>query len=113
MAEDIHAEALGWVLDEIGKQAMGEQFGAAVTWAPMPVQTPQGVVTVPGWLLLITARNPLLGEGPLHHMANLGMPRPVEGSTRGEVAKGLRMLRDLAATKLARPNGQAPVPARG
>lgn len=110
---DIHAEVLGWVLDEIGRQRMGEEFGAAVTWAPMPAQTPQGVITVPGWLLLITARNPLLGEGPLHHMANLGAPRPVEESTRKEVASGLRMLRDLAASKLAGSNGHAPALAHG
>jgi hypothetical protein len=104
-AQDIKAQVELWVISEIKKQGLGEDFGFAVTWGPAPVQTPQGVVVVPAWHLLLTCRNPLLGEGELYHMGQLGAPRPKEADVRREVASGVRQLRDLAASKLAGSNG--------
>jgi hypothetical protein len=107
---------LGWVLDEVGKQALGQDYGAAVTFAPSPVQTPAGIQVIPAWFLLVTARNPILREGPLYHgpvPMSPGAPRPVEAEVRAAVADGLRQLRDLAASKLAGGNGRGPVLAKG
>ena len=107
--DDIHAEVLGWVLDQIGKQAFSEDYGAAVSFGAAPLQTPQGQRIVPVWTLLITARNPLLGQGPLFHgPVPIGSPRPVEADVRAAVTEGLRLLRDLAASQLAGSNGKAP-----
>jgi hypothetical protein len=107
---NITAEVEAWVKDEIRQQRLGEEFGVAVTFGPAQVQTPQGVVQVPGWMLLLTARNPLLTEGPLYHgPVPIGAPRPVEDAVRAEVVKGLAALRDLAASKLAGGNGRPAV----
>lgn len=107
MATDIQAEVLGWVLDEIGRQAFGEDFGAAVTLGAVQVMTPQGPGMIPAWQMLLTARNPVLKEGPLcHGPVPVGGPRPVEAEVRAAVADGLRKLRDLAASKLAGGNGK-------
>jgi len=110
MSSDIQAEALGWALDEIGKQRFGEDFGAAVTLQGAAVQTPQGPASVPMWTLLLTARNPLLKGGPLYHgPVPVGSPRPAEDVVRAEVTKGLQLLRNLAASQLAGSNGHAKV----
>ena len=111
MSGDIQAEVLGWALDELDKQRFSEDYAAAVTFAPSPLQTPQGMRLVPAWLLLITARSPLLGEGPLYHgPVGIGAPRPEEKPVRAAVADGVRQLRDLAASKLAAGNGHAKAP---
>ena len=106
-AQDISARTELLVIDEIRKQGLGEDFGFAVTWGPAPVQTPQGVVMVPGWHLLLTCRNPLVGEGELYHMGQLGAPRPKEADVRREVARGIEQLRVLARSKISGANGHA------
>jgi len=106
-AEDIGAQVTAWVEDEIGKQCFGEAYGWSLAWGPAPVQTPGGVVVVPAWTLALTCRNPVLGEGELYHLAQLGAPRPKEADVRREIADGLRQLRDLAASKLPGLNGRA------
>ena len=105
-AQDISARTELLVIDEIRKQGLGEDFGFAVTWGPAPVQTPQGVVMVPGWQLLLTCRNPLVGEGELYHMGQLGAPRPKEADVRREVASGIEQLRVLAKSKVSGQNGK-------
>lgn len=111
-AVDIQAQVLGWVLDEIAGQCFGEDYGAAVTFGVVPMQGPAGAQAVPAWLLLITARSPLLGQGPLYHgPVGIGAPAPVEADVRAEVTRGLRALRELAASKLAGSNGRAPATA--
>jgi hypothetical protein len=105
---DISAEVTGWVADEIGKQRFGEDYGYAVMLAPSMLQTPQGPAQVPMWALLITARSPLLGQGPMYHgPVPLGVARPAEDEVRAQVTKGLKALRDLAASQLASANGHA------
>jgi len=115
-AADIHAEVLGWVLDEIRRKSLGDEFGGAVAWAPTLVQIPgpggrPAQAQIPVWHLLLTARNPIPAEGPLHHMGVLGAARPQEKTVRDEVIKGLRLLRELAASKLAPANGHPPAKA--
>jgi hypothetical protein len=109
MATDIGYEIRMWVSHEIDKQAFGEDFGFAVTLAAVVQPGPQGPVQVPVWTLLLTARNPVLGEGPLYHgPVPVGFTVPDEATVRGEVAKGLQQLRDLAASKLGRKPAKAP-----
>ena len=88
-AEDIHAQVLGWALDETGKQAFGEDFGVAVAFGMAMMQTPAGPAQIPMWSLFIT-----------------GSPRPVEAEVRKQVGEGIRMLRDLGKRKLAGNNGR-------
>lgn len=112
-AEDIRAQIEGWVADEVRGKCLADDYGWSVTLLAAPMQTAQGVLVVPVWHLLLTARNPLLGGGPLHHFVPLPGPRPDENAVRGEVGKGMFMLRDLAAKKLAGTNGKSPVLHRG
>lgn len=106
-AQDIRAQAEAWVADEIGKQCFGEDFGWAVTWGPVPVPNGQGgAVIVPAWTAVIVMRNPLLGQGDLFHLAQLGAPRPKEADVRAQVTDGLRQLRELARSKTAGLNGR-------
>lgn len=106
-AQDIKAKTELWVTGEIKKQGLGEDYGFAVTWGPAPAQTPQGVVMVPGWHLLLTCPNPLLGQGELYHMGQLGAPRPKEADVRREVASGISQLRELAKSMISGANGHA------
>jgi hypothetical protein len=98
-----------WALEEAAKHALGEDYGVDVSWSPQPAQTPQGVQMMPGWLLLITARSPLLGQS-IYHMAPIGVTVPDEAAVRAEVAKGVKALRELAAAQLADRNGGARAP---
>ena len=110
MATDIHAEVLGWVLDEISRQAMGEEFAAAATWGPAPKPAPGapgGVTLTPAWQVMVTCRSPLVGEGWLYSMGQLGEARPDETFTRAAVADCLRKLREVAAGRIAGGNGRA------
>jgi hypothetical protein len=109
-AQDIQAELLGWALDETQKQCFGEDFGVAVSFGLVPIN-PQQVLPV--WQLVITARNPILGQGPLFHAKPIGDPRqagmhtrPSEETVRAEVGEGLRLLRALAASMLGKSNGK-------
>jgi hypothetical protein len=113
-AVDLTAQALAWAADEIGKQCLGEEFGVSVTWAPTQAMSPQGPRLIPAWFVLVTARNPVLGEGPLFHgPITVGSPVPEEQAVRATVTDGLRQLRDLAKSKLAGGNGHAPAPPAG
>jgi hypothetical protein len=61
-------------------------------------------------MLLLTARSPLLKEGPMYHgPVPVGAPKPDEAEVRAQVADGIRQLRELAASKLAGSNGHARV----
>jgi hypothetical protein len=112
MADDIAAEVNAWVAGEIDKQRFGEDYGYAVALGVAMLPTPQGPRQVPMWTLLITARSPLLTEGPMYHgPVPLGVARPAEADVRRQVGDGLKALRDLAASKLASQNGHSKAPA--
>ena len=104
-ADDISAQVSAWVQDEMNKQRFGEDFGWSVSWGPQPVPTPGGMVVIPVWQALITCRNPLLGQGELFLLVQLGAPRPKEDDVRRQIADGVRQLRELAASKLSGANG--------
>jgi hypothetical protein len=105
---NIAHEAEGWAEDEISRQRFGEDYDYAISLGRAMAQTPQGPRPVPMWMLFLTARNPMLGEGPLYHgPVPVGAPKPVEAEVRAQVAEGLRLLRELAASKLAGANGHA------
>lgn len=105
---NLQRQAEEWAEDEIGKQALGEDFGYAVSLQQAMVATPQGPVAVPAWALLLTTRSPVLKEGPLYHgPVPVGSPAPVEADVRAHVTEGMRLLRELARSKLAAGNGRA------
>lgn len=107
-AQEIKTEVEAWIADEIGKQHFGEDFGYAVTWGPQMVPNGQGgAATIAPWVALITCRNPLLGQGDLYHVAQLGVTRPKEDEVRKQVTDGLRQLRQLARSKTSGANGHA------
>ena len=107
---DLGAQAKAWALDEAGRECFAEDFGCDVFCSPQVIQGPQGPQLIPVWVLVLTARNPLLGEGPLHHTVPVGSPAAKEDDVRKAVAEGMQALRDLAASKLAGVNGGAKVP---
>jgi hypothetical protein len=102
-SQDIAAEVSTWVADEIGKQCFGEAFGFVV--APQFTQSPAGLIPV--WAVMITCRNPLVGQEPLWRMTGVPSPRPAEDEMRGHVTRMLRELRDLSAKATAGANGHA------
>jgi hypothetical protein len=112
-AENIHALISLWVEDEVRGKCLADDYGWSVTLLAAPVQTPAGVQIMPLWHLLLTTRNPLLGEGPLFHFVGIPGPRPDENAVRGEVGKGMFALRDLASRKLAGGNGKPSALHRG
>ena len=106
-AVDIAAQATAWAVAEVEKQCLGEEYGVAVFAGAAMMPTPEGPRQIPVWTLLLTARNPLLKEGPLYHMVPVAPVRPAAEQVTAAVADGLRQLRDLAASKLAGLNGHA------
>jgi hypothetical protein len=110
---DLGVQAKAWALDEASRRCFTEDYGCDLFGMAQAMQTAQGPMLIPVWVLVLTCRNPLLGEGPLHHTVPLGSPVVSEEQVRKAVAEGVRALRDLAASKLAGLNGGAPVPLRG
>lgn len=105
--QDITAEVTGWALDELGKQRFGEDYAAAVTWSPQAMQIAGGTQLIALWSLLVTGRNPILGEGCLYSLQPLGDTRPSEEVTRARVGVAVRQLREAAKAKLSAGNGHA------
>lgn len=99
--QDIEAEIRDWVHREIGKRAFGEAFGYAVSLQLVP--SPQGLVPV--WNLMVTCRNPLVGQQPLWRMTGVPEPRPAEKEVRGHVERMMQELRGLSAQVTAGANG--------
>jgi hypothetical protein len=105
---NIAREVEAWAEDEIGKQRFGEDYAYAVMLTTAIVQGPEGQQQVPMWALLLTARSPILTEGPMFHgPVPLGAARPAEKDVRAQVAEGIKALRGLARSKLAGQNGHA------
>lgn len=106
-AEDMQARLSGWAVAEAQKGCFGEDYDVAVTLTPQAAQTPQGVIPLPVWMLLIATRSPLLGEGPMYHMVPLGGPVPAEDFVRKQVTDGIAQLRNLRSSKLSGMNGHS------
>lgn len=103
---NIGREAEAWAEDEIARQRFGEDYSYALSLGMAQVMTPGGPAQIPVWTLLITCRNPMLTEGPLYHgPVPVGTPKPEEKAVRAQVAEGIRLLRELASSKLSGGNG--------
>lgn len=108
--EDQAAELRGFVAESIGKRRFGVDYGFDVGWTPLQAQTPAGIQMVPCYWVLITRGSPLLGQGPLSHMAQLPVARPTFEQADEQVAEGLRLLAALH-DQLKRPPEAPPAKA--
>lgn len=93
----------------IARRQMGTDHGVDVSWVAAQTMTPAGPAPVVIYQLLITRRSPLIGGGPLFHIAQIASPRPAEKEVDDAVADGMRM---LAATYEALKKPPAAPPAR-
>ena len=100
-AFDVSAQVRAWALAEAGKQCFGEDFGIDITPTAMP--TPAGGVQA-GYLIIVSCRAPLLGQGPLFSMAPLLTPQPTEEQVAEAVTETMRQLRALSTQMLKAPN---------
>ena len=92
---DQSEEIRGHLAASISKRRMGVDYGYDVTWQPAQVQTPAGPSMMPVYMILITRRSPLLGQGPLSHLAQLAVARPTAEQVDAAVAEGIRLLAEL------------------
>lgn len=104
---DQAAEIRGYLAASISKRRLGVEYGYDVTWAP--VQTPQGMLAV--YTLLLSRGSPLLGQGPLFHLAQIPSPRPTAEMVDVQVADGMRQLAELFE-QLKKPPAAPPAQAQ-
>lgn len=90
-----------WAVAAADKVAFGEDFGVGVNWAPVP--TRQGPQVV--FMVLLTMRSPLLGQGPLFALGQIASPQPTQEQVEGCVGELARQIRELSARVLAQGNG--------
>ena len=83
-ATDITAKICATAHTAIEAACLGEDYG--FDCAPMPAQTPDGKMTIV-YILTLTKRSPLLGQGPLLTVTQIQSPDPVR-SRRGEGGHG-------------------------
>lgn len=79
----------------ISKRKMGVDYGFDVTWQPAQAQTPAGVQNIVVYTIVLTRRSPLLGQGPLYHLAQIPSPRPTPEQVDEQVADGICQLAAL------------------
>lgn len=92
-AVDVSAQVRAWALAEAGRQCFGEEFGLDIILTPG--QTPAGIQV--GYLVVMSCRAPLLGQGPLFSIAQLPTPQPTEEQVAQVVTETMRQLRMLSA----------------
>ena len=91
-------------LAAIDKACFGEDFGLDA--AMQLAQTPNGVMPV--YALVFTTRSPLLGQGPLVHVATIPSPAPTGEQIEQAVTAAIKALRDLS-TKILTDGNATPV----
>jgi hypothetical protein len=99
-ATDVSAQVRTWALAEATRQCFGEDFGIDIVLNA--AQTPSGVQV--GYLIVVSCRSPLLGQGPLFSLALLPTPQPTEQQITTLVRDRMRDLRELHAKTLTTPN---------
>ena len=103
-AVDVSAQVRAWALAEAGRQSFGEDFGVDfgvdITLNAMP--GPTGAVQV-GYLIVVSCRAPLLGQGPLFSMAVVPSPQPTEEQVAEVITATMRDVRALSAQMLKAP----------
>jgi hypothetical protein len=92
------------ILAAIEQQCFGEDYGVDVSM--QLAQSPTGVVPV--WALVFTARSPLLGRGPLVHIATIPFVTPTSEQIEQAVTEGIKALRDLS-TKILTDGNATPI----
>lgn len=79
-------------LAAVEKACFGEDFGVDATLSL--AQSQAGVMPV--YTLVFTTRSPLLGQGPLVHVATIPSPAPTGEQIEQAVTQALKGLRDLS-----------------
>jgi hypothetical protein len=95
------------ILAAIEQQCFGEDYGVDVSM--QLAQSPTGVMPV--WALIFTTRSPLLGRGPLVHIATIPSVIPSGEQIEQAVTEGIKGLRDLS-TKILTDGNAAPIHSR-
>jgi hypothetical protein len=92
-AIDIAAKIRSAALAAIDHQCFGEDFGfdVAFTLAPAPSGGAMVIYT-----LTVTARSPLLGQGPLVNVTQIQSPHPTGEQVEQAVTQALKGLRELS-----------------
>jgi hypothetical protein len=119
-ATDIAAEIGIWADDELAQASTisGEDFGHAVTMAPMPTPAGQDAIF---WLILVTLRSPLLGADHIGSLGKLQANRPSEAVVRAAVRASVEAVRtafeqvkqQAFPKSIANGNGTLPAGLRG
>ena len=97
---DVSAQVRTWALAEAGKQCFGEDFSIDAALHLMP--KPDGSVQA-GYVIVVSCRAPLLGQGPLFSVAPLPTPQPTEEQVAAVITETMRQLRMLSAQMLKAP----------
>ena len=101
-ATDIAAKIRTAALAAIDAGCLGEDYG--FDCAPMAAPTADGKVTVV-YLLILTKRSPLLGQGPLLNVSQIASPDPSVADVEKAVTDGMQGLRELSSKLLTSQNG--------
>ena len=101
-ATDITAKICATAHTAIEAACLGEDYG--FDCAPMPAQTPDGKMTIV-YILTLTKRSPLLGQGPLLTVTQIQSPDPSAADVEKAVTEGMRALRELSSNMLSGRNG--------
>lgn len=98
-AVDVSAQVRAWALAEAGRQSFGDDFGvdAVLTVVPGPASAQVG------YLIVVSCRAPLLGQGPLFSMAVVPSPQPTEEQVAEVITATMRDVRALSAQMIKAP----------
>lgn len=99
-AVDVSAQVRTRALAEAGRQCFGEDFGIDTALNLMP--RPDGGLQA-GYVIVVSCRAPLLGQGPLFAVAPLPTPQPTEEQVTEVITETMRQLRSLSAQMLKAP----------
>lgn len=104
-AIDNGAKLRAAALAAIERQCFGEDFGfdAALVVAPSPTG---GAMVV--YQLVMTTKNPLLGQGPLVNVTQLTSPDPTAEQVEQAVTSAMKGLRELS-TKILTDGNATPI----
>ena len=100
----ISDQLAGWLDDELGKQAFGEDFRYDIGWRT--VQTKQGALCMHD--IVVTLRHPLVGHKPITAVCSVVVTPTNENEIRAGVAQVLTGLRERHRTILQQLKGSKP-----
>jgi hypothetical protein len=103
-AIDVAAKVRAAALAAVDKGCFGEDFGVDTT--AVVAQSPGGSAMVV-YTLIVSMRNPLLGQGPLVTITQIPFPHPSAEQVEQAVTQAMKGLRDLSSEILAGGNAAA------